>query len=68
MLREKLLSRLISTGFGKRTSLYNVPLNVEQARGTRDALSKVYTIDRQSHHYRLFIVACLTGLCRFEFD
>ena len=40
MLKEKLLSRIISTGFGKRSSTYNVPLNVEQARGTRDALSK----------------------------
>jgi myosin-1 len=39
-LKEKLLSRIISTGFGKRSSTYNVPLNIEQARGTRDALAK----------------------------
>lgn len=43
-LESKLLSRVISTGSGKRGSSYNVPLNVEQARGTRDALSKaLYT-------------------------
>ncbi|KAJ3303728.1 Unconventional myosin-Ie [Kappamyces sp. JEL0829] len=43
-LKVKLLSRVISTGFGKRGSSYNVPLNVEQARGTRDALAKaLYT-------------------------
>jgi myosin-1 len=44
MLEQKLLSRVISTGFGKRGSSYNVPLNVEQAKGTRDALAKaMYT-------------------------
>ncbi len=43
-LKNKLLSRMISTGVGKRTSSYNVPLNVEQAKGTRDALAKaLYT-------------------------
>lgn len=43
-LKQKLLSRFISTGFGKRGSSYNVPLNVEQAKGTRDALAKaLYT-------------------------
>jgi myosin-1 len=44
LLEQKLLSRVISTGFGKRGSSYNVPLNVEQAKGTRDALAKaMYT-------------------------
>jgi hypothetical protein len=44
ILKSKLLSRVISTGFGKRGSSYNVPLNVEQAKGTRDALAKaLYT-------------------------
>ena len=43
-LRSKLLSRVINTGIGKRGSNYNVPLNVQQARGTRDALAKaLYT-------------------------
>ena len=41
-LQEKLLSRVMRTGgFGsRRASMYNVPLNVEQAQGTRDALAK----------------------------
>lgn len=44
MLEQKLLSRVINTGMGKRSSTYNVHLNVEQARGTRDALAKaLYT-------------------------
>lgn len=41
MLKNKLLSRIMTTGgSGKRSSQYEVPLNVEQARNTRDALSK----------------------------
>lgn len=44
VLSLKLMSRVISTGGGKRGSNYNVPLNAEQARGSRDALSKsLYT-------------------------
>ncbi|KAI8925857.1 P-loop containing nucleoside triphosphate hydrolase protein [Entophlyctis helioformis] len=42
VLQQKLLSRIVRTGgFGsKRSSMYDVPLNVEQAQGTRDALAK----------------------------
>ncbi|KAI8914411.1 P-loop containing nucleoside triphosphate hydrolase protein [Gorgonomyces haynaldii] len=41
LLEEKLLSRVMRTGFGgKRGSMYNVNLNVEQATGTRNALAK----------------------------
>ncbi|KAJ3092694.1 Unconventional myosin-Ie [Quaeritorhiza haematococci] len=41
MLRDKITSRIMTTGgFGRRSSEYHVPLNVEQARNTRDALSK----------------------------
>eukprot|EP00126_Sphaerothecum_destruens_P015782 Sdes_comp9827_c0_seq1m1365 len=42
VLKEKLTSRMMQTGGGnhRRGSLYNVPLNVEQAEFTRDALSK----------------------------
>ncbi|KAI8818072.1 amoeboid myosin I-like protein [Fimicolochytrium jonesii] len=45
MLDNKLTSRIMTTGgFGKRSSSYNVPMNVQQAQGTRDALSKaLYT-------------------------
>ncbi|KAI8900491.1 P-loop containing nucleoside triphosphate hydrolase protein, partial [Globomyces pollinis-pini] len=44
MLEAKLLSRLMTTGVGRRGSSYNVELNVEQAKGTRDALAKaLYT-------------------------
>ncbi|KAJ3156727.1 Unconventional myosin-Ie, partial [Irineochytrium annulatum] len=40
-LRAKLTSRVMTTGgFGKRGSAYNVPMNVQQANGTRDALAK----------------------------
>lgn len=39
LLREKLSSRVM-TGIGKRSSEYTVPLNVEQARNSRDALGK----------------------------
>ncbi|KAJ3300326.1 Unconventional myosin-Ie [Borealophlyctis nickersoniae] len=36
-----LVSRIVTTGgFGRRTSQYDVPMNVEQAQNTRDALSK----------------------------
>ena len=41
VLKEKLLSRLMTTGgAGQRRSFYDVPLNVEQATNTRDALAK----------------------------
>ncbi len=40
MLQDKLLSRVMRTGGGRRGSTYNVNLNVQQARGTRDALAK----------------------------
>ncbi|RKO97884.1 hypothetical protein CXG81DRAFT_26193 [Caulochytrium protostelioides] len=42
VLEEKLISRFMTTGggIGRRGSAYNVPLNLEQARGTRDALAK----------------------------
>ncbi|XJO77043.1 hypothetical protein BDV3_001684 [Batrachochytrium dendrobatidis] len=42
MLQGSLLSRVMRTGGigSKRASMYNVPLNVEQAQNTRDALSK----------------------------
>ncbi|KAI9202468.1 P-loop containing nucleoside triphosphate hydrolase protein [Polychytrium aggregatum] len=41
LLEGKLLSRLMTTGgFGRRSSEYNVPLNAQQAQGTRDALAK----------------------------
>ncbi|TPX68482.1 hypothetical protein SpCBS45565_g02989 [Spizellomyces sp. 'palustris'] len=41
LLQAKLTSRRMTTGgFGKRGSSYNVPLNVQQAQGTRDALAK----------------------------
>ncbi|KAI9090825.1 P-loop containing nucleoside triphosphate hydrolase protein [Phlyctochytrium arcticum] len=45
LLQNKLTSRVMTTGgFGKRGSSYNVPLNVQQAQGTRDALAKaLYT-------------------------
>ncbi|KAI9341028.1 P-loop containing nucleoside triphosphate hydrolase protein [Zopfochytrium polystomum] len=41
-LRSKLTSRLVTTGggYGKRSSAYNVPMNVEQAVNNRDALAK----------------------------
>eukprot|EP01135_Chromosphaera_perkinsii_P001858 Nk52_evm7s212 gene=Nk52_evmTU7s212 len=40
-LKEKLTSRMMQTGgMGRRGSFYNVPLNVEQANYTRDALAK----------------------------
>ncbi|KAI8848913.1 P-loop containing nucleoside triphosphate hydrolase protein [Chytridium lagenaria] len=40
-LKTKLTSRIMQTGgFGKRGSAYNVPLNVQQANNTRDALAK----------------------------
>ncbi|KAJ3220393.1 Unconventional myosin-Ie [Dinochytrium kinnereticum] len=40
-LMTKLTSRIVQTGgFGKRGSAYNVPLNVQQAINTRDALAK----------------------------
>ncbi|TPX34504.1 hypothetical protein SmJEL517_g02861 [Synchytrium microbalum] len=42
VLRDKVTSRIMTTGgFGKRSSNYQVPLNVQQAQGTRDALAKV---------------------------
>lgn len=48
LLKGKLLSRLVTTGgFGRRSSEYHVPLNVEQARNSRDALAK-------SLYYRMF--------------
>ncbi|KAI8913022.1 P-loop containing nucleoside triphosphate hydrolase protein, partial [Powellomyces hirtus] len=41
MLQQKLTSRVMTTGgFGKRGSSYEVPMNVQQAQGTRDALAK----------------------------
>ncbi|KAJ3038615.1 Unconventional myosin-Ie [Rhizophlyctis rosea] len=41
LLQAKLTSRIMTTGgFGKRSSSYNVPMNLEQAQGTRDALAK----------------------------
>ncbi|KAJ3056601.1 Unconventional myosin-Ie [Rhizophlyctis rosea] len=41
LLQSKLTSRIVTTGgFGKRTSSYNVPMTVEQAQNTRDALAK----------------------------
>ncbi|KAH9270279.1 hypothetical protein BASA83_007618 [Batrachochytrium salamandrivorans] len=46
ILHGSLLSRVMRTGGvgSRRTSTYNVPLNVEQAQNTRDALSKaLYT-------------------------
>ena len=40
-LQEKMLSRVMTTGgMGRRSSQYNVPLNVEQAKNSRDALAK----------------------------
>ncbi|KAJ3123943.1 Unconventional myosin-Ie [Nowakowskiella sp. JEL0407] len=44
-LNDKLTSRIMTTGgFGRRSSAYNVPLNVQQAMNTRDALAKaLYT-------------------------
>ena len=39
-LGQKLVSRVMTTGFGKRGSSYEVLLNVEQAKGTRDALAR----------------------------
>ncbi|KAJ3306091.1 Unconventional myosin-Ie, partial [Blyttiomyces sp. JEL0837] len=41
-LRTKLTSRVMTTGggYGKRSSAYNVPMNVEQATNNRDALAK----------------------------
>ncbi len=47
-------------GVGKRSSNYNVPLNVEQARNTRDALAKVlsfqlyWALMSQALYSRLF--------------
>ncbi|KAJ3205417.1 Unconventional myosin-Ie [Entophlyctis luteolus] len=42
MLNAKLTSRIVTTGGfgGKRSSTYNVTMNVEQATNTRDALAK----------------------------
>lgn len=41
ILLEKLSTRVVTTGgAGKRSSTYTIPLNVEQARNTRDALAK----------------------------
>lgn len=43
ILVSPLFSRIMTTGgFGKRGSSYTVPLNVQQAQGTRDALAKVW--------------------------
>ena len=38
-------------GVGRRTSNYEVPLNVEQAHGTRDALAKVRNINFRANQY-----------------
>ncbi|KAI8809341.1 myosin IF [Cladochytrium replicatum] len=41
LLNEKITSRVMTTGgFGRRSSAYQVPLNVQQASNTRDALAK----------------------------
>lgn len=41
LLLNKITSRVMTTGgAGRRSSEYNVPLNVEQARNSRDALAK----------------------------
>ena len=39
-LGQKLISRVMTTGVGKRGSTYEVRLNTEQAKGTRDALAR----------------------------
>ncbi|KAI8999429.1 P-loop containing nucleoside triphosphate hydrolase protein [Gaertneriomyces semiglobifer] len=41
LLEQKLTSRVMTTGgFGRRTSSYDVTMNMQQAQGTRDALAK----------------------------
>ncbi|KAJ3119118.1 Unconventional myosin-Ie [Phlyctochytrium bullatum] len=59
-LMTKLTSRIVQTGgFGKRGSAYNVPMNVEQANGTRDALSKTL----YSRMFDWIVQVCVVIIC-----